>query len=212
MGRCETGRDSGELAARGLYRHPAPEAEDGYWSPRPDVTRSRYCRLGDPDVGIPREMDAARHHADNGVGGMAEVEAQSAREWRSVEDAVPEGEADDGGLQIAAVRSVAEAAAEHWLHSEHVEEIRRRRDGKMVLDDRPGLHRRLEIGEGGDCVVRVHLVANGAEALVARQRLLGVATDEPRRDDALRLGVRDVGMYDGVGEREHRCVERERKA
>src|SRR3954453_21744897 len=143
---------------------------------------------------------------------MTEVEAQAARERCSAEDAIPESEADDRGLESAAARIGVEGAAEHRLHYKYVVEVGPRRDGEMTLDDRPGLHRCLEVGEGGNPFVRVHLVADDAVALIARQRLPGIAAAEPRPDDALSLGVRDVRVHDSIGQREDRRVEREREA
>src|SRR5438045_3369791 len=100
---------------------------------------------------------------------MTEVEAEAARERCSAKDAIPECEADDRGLELAAAGIGVEAAAEHRLHSEYVEEIGGRRDGEVVFDYCPDLHRCLEVGEGGNRFVRVHLVADDAVALIARQ-------------------------------------------
>ena len=178
-------------------------------SRRADLVRQRDRRH--PELGVGRELDAGRHHADDRPRLAVDADGQAEHAAIAAVARLPEGVAEDhDALGARLVVAAPEAAAEEHRLAQQVEAVGGDPDARRVLRRRPRVaHGHRSAQEGGQAFVRGRAGAP-VEQIGPRDRLAaagGRLALDAEDVEPVGLGEGQAADQDGVDQREHRGVD-----
>ena len=178
-------------------------------SRRLDLVRQRDRRH--PELGVGRELDAGRHHADDRPRLAVDADGQAEHAAIAAVARLPEGVAEDhDALGARLVVAAPEAAAEEHRLAQQVEAVGGDPDARRVLRRRPRVaHGHRSAQEGGQAFVRGRAGAP-VEQVGPRDRLAaagGRLALDAEDVEPVGLGEGQAADQDGVDQREHRGVD-----
>ena len=174
-----------------------------------DLVRQRDRRY--PELGVGRELDAGRHHADDRPRLAVDADGQAEHAAIAAVARLPEGVAEDhDALGARLVVAAPEAAAEEHRLAQQVEAVGGDPDARRVLRRRPRVaHGHRSAQEGGQAFVRGRAGAP-VEQIGPRDRLSaagGRLALDAEDVEPVGLGEGQAADQDGVDQREHRGVD-----
>ena len=173
--------ERGQLGIRGLEGRTAFEPGQRLHEMRAAAVLSHVPREPLPDVGVAREPETLRHHAQNRVRNAAQHDRRPDDRWIAVEPIAPKAMTDHGDRISVVQRLGWESGAQGRLDSDHLKEICARLDSAQAQRLTAGL---------GEIDLRVPPRSRGVEDL--RQR--PVVAEVDRREPLVKKRPRPVGL------------------